>query len=402
MTDLDTIVQGNAVDVMRGMDSESVDCITTSPPYYGLRSYQTEPQIWGGLPDCDHRWGEDMVRKTSDNYNVGFNERWGNSPGERKQEKSSYGKIEQGNFCTLCNAWRGELGSEPTPPLFIAHLGTIFGECKRVLKKRGTMFVNLADSYAGSGSPGGDFRDGKGGDEYLRPYNRKFMQAKSQIGIPERFVIMMLDAGWIYRNTIIWYKKSVMPESVKDRFTRDFEYIYFFTKSQDYYFEQQFEQLSESYLKDNRPLGVIRQHLYSESKYVKAGIIEVDEKYIKEPKPRLAKHRAWDNDPILSRGKGENAVMRFNEKGRNMRCVWELNNEPLKDAHFAHYPQELVRRCLQAGCPEGGVVLDPFMGSGSTGLVAKKMNRHYIGIELNPEYINIANRRIEAVQEKLI
>ncbi len=135
----------------------------------------------------------------------------------------------QGSFCLKCGAWQGILGSEPSIQLYIKHLVDIFDQCKRVLKPTGSLWVNLSDSMAGSGSPGGDFRDGKGGDEYLRPYNRNEIKAKSLCGIPARFQIAMIDSGWICRNVIIWQKESVMPESAKDRFTRDWEPLYFFT-----------------------------------------------------------------------------------------------------------------------------------------------------------------------------
>jgi len=145
---------------MKTMPDESIDCIITSPPYYGLRNYgEGLETVWGGVADCKHEFGKEIRLKTSDNYNNGFNERCGNSPGQKKQEHTrGYKEISQGNFCIHCNAWRGQLGLEPTHQSYISHLEMIFAECKRVLKKSGTLWVNIGDTYCGS--PVGSFNGG--------------------------------------------------------------------------------------------------------------------------------------------------------------------------------------------------------------------------------------------------
>jgi len=328
------IIQGNALSELKKMTADSIDCCITSPPYFGLRSYETIPQIWDANPGCGHEWIEDIQKpkggKGSKYANVGAN-------------KNDEANLRDGdtitNFCYKCPAWKCELGLEPTFQLYIKHLLQIFDEVKRVLKKTGTCFVNLGDSYGGSIMP------------------------KSLIGIPERFAIAMTDSGWIRRNTIIWYKRNCMPSSVTDRFTIDFEYIYFFTKSKKYWFEQQFQSYSQSFL----------DTLEYKRKSKKAGIaggmtVENQFKAFQEAK---------------------------NGKGRNMRCVWDIPTQAFHGSHFAVFPTTLVVPMIKSGCPPEGIVLDPFSGAGTTCLVAKKLDRQYIGIEINSKYIEMAEQRIE-------
>jgi site-specific DNA-methyltransferase (adenine-specific) len=229
----------------------------------------------------------------------------------------------------------GQLGQEDTPELYLQALLAIFNEIRRVLKPGGTCFVNLGDTYSGN---------------------------KSLLITPYRFAWQMIEAGWVLRNIIVWHKPNQMPSGAKDRFTVDFEPVFFFSKEQQYYFAQQLE----SYTKPlNRWTG--------------------DDLIAKE-------HGSWAS------GTGQkvyrNRNMRPNPAGRNMRTVWSVNTVPFKGAHFAAYPEKLVERMLLAGCPPGGVVLDPFFGAGTTGLVARNMDRNYIGIELNAEYVKMAEKRL--------
>jgi len=236
---------------------------------------------------------------------------------------------------------------ELTPQEYIEHLKTVFAEVKRVLKKTGTCWVNIGDTYASGGGKAAEqsFLRSKGKDRHTQPDSPGKAKLRSKMGkslcnIPERFSIMMTDElGWIKRNTIIWYKRNAMPESVKDRFTVDFEYLYYFTKSKEYYFEQQFEDYAPG----------------SEVEY-----------------------------------------RRTNTKGRNKRCVWDIPTRPFPGAHFAVFPPELVETPILAGCPESGIVLDPFAGSGTTILKAIQLDRNAIGFELNPEYCKMREKEIEA------
>ena len=230
--------------------------------------------------------------------------------------------------------------------------------------------MNIGDTYSNvnskfiSGSNNKNYRIDK---QTAKTRKKSNIRRKSKMMIPERFVIAMIERGWILRNEIIWHKPNVVPEAVNDRFTNDFEKIYFFTKNEKYYFEKQYEPYSEKTLtgfKDGiMPTGKKKMLSAGESK---TGMREIN--------------KPWK------------AV--YSENGRNMRTVWNIAAKGIKEAHFATFPEELVRRCISAGCPENGIVLDPFLGSGTSLKVAKKFNRNGIGIELKKEYIEIAKQRI--------
>jgi len=236
---------GHALIELAAMPAESVDMCITSPPYWGLRTYKTEPMIWGDN-HCEHEWGDlipnPMVK--SGKHGPASIVAIGTKIAEHAVRKES----NQGSFCLKCNAWRGEIGLEPTIELYIEHLILIFNEVKRVLKKTGTCWVNLDDSYAGSGgahnenhaSPGLSKSFARGGaphygnlgmaNRYLAP---KGLSPKSLCLIPQRFAIAMVEQGWILRNDIVWNKPNPMPESVKDRFTGSWEHLFFFVKSKE-------------------------------------------------------------------------------------------------------------------------------------------------------------------------
>jgi len=455
-----------------------------------LRDYGVEPIIWDGDENCEHEWKTD--------------------------------------FCSKCSAWRGSLGLEPTFELYLQHLWAIFDEVKRVLKKTGTCWVNLSDTYFNGNvanvqcvKPCGtsdkaleDYQDydyfyknlcdgcrraywigrfhkesllaskqvaslflsslehkefenypysnsdssqrenhnevanqgqkqtlvhecepipssrlskqnesssellknvsnqnheakcllcGRSLTSYVQEsaykmvyindiekrlatlnpnrldnvsldlaypyYTKKFrpIQAKSLCAIPDRFKIEMINRGWICRSELIWHKPNCMPSSVRDRFTVDFEKIFFFTKAKKYYFEQQFEDYKYPM---NRWGGIYTDGTISNSKYLDKNL---------------------DASQLSQRPRS----LRPNPQGRNKRCVWMIATKPYLGAHFAVFPEALIETPIKAGCPEGGIVLDPFMGAGTTALVAHKLNRHYIGIELKPEYAQLTERRFE-------
>lgn len=329
MMEVNKIYRGDALEVLKSFPDESVDCVVTSPPYWALRDYGVE----------------------------------------------------------------GQLGLEPTFEEYINKLCDIFNEVKRVLKKEGTCWVVMGDTYNGTKIGKTD----KKVSDYVKQSQSKLVKrknnlpAKCLLQIPSRFAIEMCNRGWILRNEIIWHKPNCMPSSVKDRFTVDFEKIYFFVKNKKYYFETQYEPFSEVYLKENRPPGVLRQRLYQNSKYVKSGMIKIEK----------TRQRAWQNDPLMLRGKDARMITHL-DRGRNKRCVWSITTKPFKEAHFAVYPEDLIITPIKAGCPIGGIVLDPFMGSGTTAVVAKKLGRNYIGIEINPEYVKIAEKRINAIPDRLL
>ena len=577
------LYNGHVVDVLKSMADNSIDMCMTSPPFWGLRCYHTTGQIWDGKPDCVHGWqvtAPRRSRKATDIKNLDSKEATvGGNLGV---------ELPTTDTCQLCGAWQGELGLEPTFQLYIDHLMQIFDEVKRVLKKTGTLWVNIADSYAGGkGSSSGYYREGRdderetlqhgahytGGQGYTRPLDGKIgVPAKSLIGIPERFALAMTDrddmdiyeldkgyiicnniditeditnaiqrrgqkkripqgicegmegkeprtlpgngcsveeekqsadrcpaegeiqenqgggntachkgergqaqenkgrgrnsiwrkstevrllwgetdiipndrphqrqgeatqerigdrkqvlynlrvvkshelsAGfqgfvyelqlgnreiwllppsggrnlslrkkdipaeliplfklrsqerWCRRNTVIWYKRNPMPESVKDRFTEDFEYLYFFSKQGKYYFEQQFEGFSTATERwgGDKFNGNVKL----------AGRVE-------------------------AAGLDRERSCYPNKSGRNKRCVWDIPTESSELGHYAAYPKRLCETPILAGCPIGGVVLDPFAGSGTTLEVAKSLNRKSIGIELNPTYCELIKKRVSNV-----
>lgn len=228
-----------------------------------------------------------------------------------------------------------QIGLEESTEEYITTLCQVFDEVRRVLRSDGTCWVNIADRYSGS-NRGFSFNGILGTKaqyflpKALPPRREEGFAHKSLCLIPFRFAIAMVNRGWILRNTIIWQKPNAIPESVQDRFTVDFEYLFFFVKSKHYWFAQQ-----------------------------------------QEP----AKEPPWV---------------------RNKRSVWPISTKAFSGNHFAVYPEALLETPIKAGCPKGGIVLDPFLGSGTTALVAQRLGRRWIGIELNAEYVQLARRRIAA------
>lgn len=458
---LNQVLQGNALDVLKQLPDNSIDCLVTSSPYYALRTYGTPPQIWQPKPNeftHDFATCEHAFVKTDTTLHSG---RGGKSQKFSEQEPVKDTPISYA-FCAKCGAWRGELGQEPNPDLFLDHLLLIFAQVKRVLKPTGTCWVNLADTYSGSGGAGGDYNEGgiKEGQPRYKQARKQRIPRKSLMNVPKKFAIRMVeDLGFILRNDIIWHKPNVLPQSAKDKFTPDFEYVFFFVKSEKYYFETQYEPLSDATLKE------------IQKAYTGQATKDYDAASAQNPsdtKRRILKKFA----PIggVKKAGGDNATYSGNEYvpnlqlGRQKRTVWRISTKPFKGAHFAVYPKDLIRPMLQAGCPaqvcnkcgamsrttyeetrvntrpgidvlkdksgtdadpnkelhkgdlskyrqkiirtptsvatcncnagfHAGVVLDPFIGSGTARLVAQELGLDFIGIELKPEYAEMARTR---------
>jgi len=287
---MNKIFNENCLTGLKRLADESVNCCVTSPPYWGLRDY-----------------------------------------GESNQ-----------------------FGLEETPEKFVENLITLFREVKRVLKKDGTVWLNLGDSYSSGGRETTTNQSLRGNNDYgvTRPKPNKDIKPKDLIGIPWKVAFALQAEGWYLRQDIIWHKPNPMPESVTDRCTKSHEYIFLLTKSSKYYYDA--DAIKEDAI----------------SKFNGGG-----------NKGRIGVE-GW-------KGHTENIDMT-----RNKRSVWTVNTKPCKDAHFAVYPQKLIEPCIKAGCPENGLVLDPFMGGGTTAIVARKLNRNYVGFELNAEYIKIAENRL--------
>ena len=403
------IYQGNALGVLKEMPSESAQMCVTSPPYWGLRDYGID----------------------------------------------------------------GQIGLEKTPEEYIEKMVQIFRELKRVLRDDGTLWLNMGDSYAGSGSPGGDFRDGKGGDEYLRPYNRKGdgLKPKDLCGIPWMLAFALRADGWYLRSDIIWHKPNPMPEPVTDRPTKAHEHLFLLTKSAKYYYDA--EAIKEPAAYDGRKDTLMkgRQH-GGDTKYTDAKYMPQNQQSVHD-----RGHERWPSR--LENG----------QRARNKRSVWSVATKPFSGAHFAVFPEKLIEPCILAGTSEKGccvecgspwvritekgltgnrerdginrgidsrgeriragdsdskttgwksncrchhnklredtpahiktknliewfekvtpqskpcVVLDPFFGSGTTGIVAHKHGRKFIGIELSQSYVDeIAIPRIRKATKQL-
>ena len=274
----------------------------------------------------------------------------------------------------------GQIGLEQTPAEYVAKLVQVFREVRRVLRDDGTLWLNLGDSYAAqrggthmpaqtvSGGEGGKgdevaFR-GMGGEQRgcaHRNASKIGLKHKDLIGIPWRVAFALQDDGWYLRQDIVWHKPNPMPESVRDRCTKAHEYLFLLTKSPRYYFDADAIKEASATNDPRRP-------------YTSKGAKELDGR------------REWKSGQ--NRDGGD-----FTK--RNKRSVWTVSPKPFRGAHFATFPPDLIEPCILAGSRPGDLVLDPFLGAGTTALVAERLGRRWIGCELNPEYANIARRRLE-------
>ena len=407
---------GDALRLLRELPDESVQTCTSSPPYYSLRNYGTALQVWGGTPDCLHQWGPEIPGDP----------RGGSGPSSKEKRsgdvKSSYGRAApRGRFCLTCGAWEGELGLEPTVALFIDHLVEIFREVKRTLRKDGTLFLNIADTYYSAPSKSAQ-KAGRG-----EPWNLK---SKDICGVPHRLAHALQDDGWYLRNDAIWSKAggncprcyfriekgSTKPESAKDRFVRAHEYVFVLAKSKNYYFDhvvvrephspasrrdvfhlsnQNYrgahtatmpESLAELCVRGGSPDGgccskcatpykrLTKKKKLSKAQKIKWGGSgekgDYDGKAVKE----YEEHKAEDPSALKSRILDGTRIIETLGWAPVCKC---------KDAHAV-----------------GPLVLDPFSGSGTTGAVALRHGRRYIGLELTPSNnAEIASPRLDAELE---
>lgn len=366
------IIQGDCLEVLKTIPDKSIDCCITSPPYYGLRDYGTGEWV-GGDPDCPHK----RLSKYSPNTITGH---------AQEELRGNVGDAIYKTVCPLCGAVRidKQIGLEETPEEYVQKLVEVFREVKRVLKDDGTLWLNIGDSYWGSGSRGFDFTDkfteaseiqkGSKGTTNLSNVpklvgNYKDIKNKDLIGIPWMTAFALRADGWYLRQDIIWHKPNPMPESVKDRCTKSHEYIFLLSKKPHYYFD--YEAIQEP---ATTVIGEDAEIRFGGNKY-------------------------GDNEDSHFQIYSGNVYEPSDV--RNKRDVWDVATKAVKEAHFATYPEELVEPCVRAGSRVGGIVLDPFFGSGTTGKVAAQLNREYIGIDLNPEYIEIAKKRTANLQMSL-
>jgi DNA modification methylase len=420
---------GDCREILKTLPDKSVHCCVTSPPYYGLRDYQTAS--WeGGIPECDHVANHNATKKFG---NPVFN---ANRPSREETKTSGYYK----DICPKCGAVRidKQIGLEKTPEEYVSELVNVFREVKRVLRDDGTLFLNLGDSYAGSVK--GQYKEGEHDPKKKKTDGMKLksgnvpcgLKPKDLIGIPWRVAFALQADGWYLRSDIIWAKNNPMPESVTDRPTRSHEYIFLFSKSAKYFYDS--EAIKEDSVSNHNSGNGFKR----------------------------SSRLSYQNSDMSSRGNEEQ--WKATPK-RNKRSVWNINTKPYKGAHFATFPQALIEPCIKAGTSEFGVcsecgshflritennvihtrkpengiraqntnilgqnganslrdgyrtiikntvgfkpscscnapsipstVLDPFAGSGTVGEVCNKLGRKSILIELNPEYKQLIEQRIK-------
>lgn len=332
---MNKIITGNAIEILKELPDCYADCCITSPPYLGLRDY-------------------------------GVN---------------------------------GQIGLENSVEDYINRLTDIFREVRRVLKSDGTLWLNIGDSYAGSAK--GRKKNGEHSTEnsksgnYYGKFNDKLLyktypgyKKKDLIGVPWLLAFALRNDGWYLRQDIIWEKPNAMPESVKDRCTKSHEYIFLFSKQPKYYFD--YEAIKEPAVGFNNMLPAGSKGALKPNSRLRKGNSRTF-----RGGGAYTKGQSFNNSAEITReshGNNENMTGL-----RNKRSVWAVATQGYKEAHFATFPEKLIEPCVLAGSKEGGIVLDPFLGSGTTAVVAKKHNRGFIGIELNPEYVEMAKRRLEGI-----
>ncbi len=515
------IIVGDALEQLRLLPAESVHVVVTSPPYYGLRSYGSPPRVWGGAPGCEHLWGDDIAGDPRGGSGAGAKEACAALDGETEGKNNYARQMARGNVCTLCGAWRGDLGLEPSMGMYLDHMVEICREIRRVLRADRTFWLNISDSYAsswgnqgrkeergtqrpinggmltpvldgrypatnparrtfrpGSGRADGVVdergqrnRDGVGGVPGLKP--------KDLMMIPARLAIRLQEDGWWLRQDIIWNKPNPMPESVQDRCTKSHEYIFMLSKSEKYYFdnvaiaeEAECDRMRGSGpmvnpgtgRNDTATMGDYRTHVErlpsGEWVHKRGGRASGNKthKFVTE-------YEASDTEEHRTKA-GLLKIADTAYPTRNKRSVWTISTEPYPGSHFAVMPTKLVEPCILADtsargvCPACGApwarqtekeatgkmrqrstgglgtavrreplglaavdgqfqegvvyhtvgwspscrcpaaepvpatVLDPFLGAGTTALVADRLGRNAVGIELNPVYVGLAAKRL--------
>jgi DNA modification methylase len=332
-----TLLLGDAVEQLRTLPDSSVDCVVTSPPYFGRRDYEGHPE---------------------------------------------------------------QLGLEETPAEYVAALAGVFAEVHRVLADDGTLWLNLGDSYSSKPGPqedqniharwdgAADRKRGALGGDRIASTKNPGLPSKNLLGIPWRVAFALQDAGWYLRNAIVWHKPNAMPESVQDRLSNRYEFLFLLTKSRRYYFD----------------LDAIREplaHPDALDRGIVFGGANAGEGKVGGSARRGGGHRSVYGAPTQTSAAahrfGPNDASTLKQalsKGRNPGDVWSIPTTPLPEAHFAAFPPELPRRCIKAGCRPGGTVLDPFSGAGTTAMAAQQLGRKAIGIDLVAAYHDIALRRM--------
>ena len=320
---------GDALHVMESLPSDSVDCVVTSPPHWGLRDYDTATWV-GGNPNCRHSSGT--------------------TPHQRRSAHLHHSSNGGQRHCRKCDAVAHDqqYGLEPTLDHYIARIRHLSDEIGRILAASGTYWLNLRDSFSYHNSGTGRTRRGTGDDA------TRTIRHKSLLGIPWRIALQLQQDGWIVRNVIVWHKPNAIPDPASDRFSTRYELLFLLVKHPEYH------------LDTGRVLEPLAQD-----------------------RPVHRRNHYGGNKPHTVQTPWHPGY-----RGKNPGDVWSMPTRPLPDAHCAPFPVDLPSRCIAAGCPDDGLVLDPFSGAGTTGLAARRLGRRYQGIDLRQDYHDIALRRL--------
>ena len=324
------MIYGDVLDGLSKIESNSIDTVISSPPYYGLRDYGKE----------------------------------------------------------------GQWGLEETPELYLLHMTRFMEQIKRVLKDSGTCWINLGDTYAGSGKGAWKEKNKSKETPETIPDKRYKLKEdvpkKSKLMIPERFALNCVMDNWILRNDIIWYKRNRMPFSGKDRFTNSFEHIYFFAKNSKYYFD--LDTIREACITESTPFNV-RVRDSDKNRFLQKATDEEVKKYRKnlnipgqQPHSKYMQRHSGIYGP---NGKSMN-----NPKGKNPGDMWDITVKPFKGSHYATFPIDIPLRIIKCACPKDGLVLDPFMGSGTTAQAAQQLGRDWIGIDIDKRNDELLRKRL--------
>jgi DNA modification methylase len=392
-SDTAELYTGDALEVLSAMPDSSVHCVVTSPPYWGLRDYGTG--TWrGGDTSCAHSVGRGTNTVQSRvSGSVGYPA----SPAHRGGDP---------RVCRRCGATRvdRQYGLEPTPEDYVDTLRRVFTELRRVLDPAGTVWLNLGDSY--SSEPPGHSRHamrhstlaGRTAAEQARESVRRAgvdrttaVPRKNLLGMPWRVALALQADGWILRNAVVWAKRNPMPESVRDRLSTTYEFVFLLTTQPSYHFD-----LDPIRVPLARPEALTEDITVGGTPGVRTGAVGASARRrggvygAKYRNPAPFAHAA-PGAAIRPTGRRHDAA---HPRGKNPGDMWHLSTRPLREAHFATFPIDIPLRCIAAGCPPDGVVLDPFSGAATTGMAALHLGRRYLGIDLNPDYTALAQRRL--------
>ncbi len=404
------------------LPDESVQMVVTSPPYWGLRKYAGEQDLIWGDKDCEHEWvGAGTVSDIRKDEVVAGKSRteerfYGGD--ETRKFNGQHQKHFQDNTCSLCGVWKGAYGLEPTPEMYVQHTIEILGEIRRVLRKDGVVFWNIGDSYWGGGRGQTSNLDAewikktmntstiKQGMGLPTPKQHDILKPKDLCLIPFRLAIAAQEDGWWVRSVIIWSKPNPMPESVTDRPTESHEYILMLTKSgTTQYWTHPIKRGSRiqpmpDYIWTHKRSGLAVDYqpvsdrmvkkFWSRRNLWKGHDYYWDADAVREPAMpdsyrtyRPMTSGAMAQASHFTDGQPQGRTCGVSEGGRNIRTVWEFPTQPYPEAHFAVFPEKLPEICIKAASKPGDLVLDPFMGAGTTLWVAKKLNRRAVGYDIS-------------------